>query len=81
MAIPEEFEVVIGADGKIRLDFRGMSVESYRRIVEVLQETVGPAEALDIESEEDAPPRVIQSETARDRTRDEEDRIENRQGS
>ena len=58
MSTPEEFEVVIGKDGRIRLDFRGMNEESYRRIVQVLEETVGPAEALEAEAEEASPPGV-----------------------
>ncbi len=55
MAKPEEFEIEIGPDGKIRLDFRGMEVQSYRRIVEMLRDTVGPIEALDM-SDSEGPP-------------------------
>lgn len=58
MAEIEEFEVTIDRDGRIRLDFRGMSESSYRRIVEVLQETVGPVERLDLEAGGDEPPAV-----------------------
>jgi hypothetical protein len=58
MAQAEEFTVVIGADGRIRIDFRGMSESSYRRIVEMLEETVGPVEPIEIEAGEDEPPKV-----------------------
>lgn len=79
MAKPEEFEVIIDKDGRIRLDMRGMSAESYRRIVEVLNETVGPVQ--EVESEEDDPPSVreIRSLQADSNRRDEE--LKNRQGS
>lgn len=58
MSRKEEFDVIITPDGKIRLDFRGMKEESYRRILEVLQETVGPVEPLEAEAEQDSPPGV-----------------------
>ena len=58
MAQREEFEVTIGPDGHLRLDFRGMNEESYRRIVEVLKETIGPVEPIGIVAEEGEPPGV-----------------------
>jgi hypothetical protein len=77
VATPEEFEVIIDKDGRIRLNFRGMCETSYRRIVEVLQETVGPAEAAEIGAEEAAPPRVRETREEK-ATAEAEDRIKNR---
>lgn len=71
MAKPEEFEIEIGPDGKIRLDFRGMEVESYRRIVEMLRDTVGPIEALDVSDPEEPP--TPQRLSERERTREDEE--------
>ena len=65
MAEREEFEVSIDANGRIKLDFRGMSESSYRRIVQMLEETVGRVEPLDLEAGEDAPPKVIERQADR----------------
>lgn len=77
MARPEEFEITIGADGRIELNFNGMTETSYRRIIEVLRETVGPIESLKLEAEEGDPPRV-NLRKAQDRTEEETKKIENR---
>ena len=79
MAKPEEFEVIIDKDGRIRLDMRGMSAESYRRIVEVLQETVGPVQ--EVESEEDDPPSVREYPNLKADSNREEEELKNRHGS
>jgi hypothetical protein len=76
MAKPEEFKFTIDKDGKILLDFRGMEEASYRRILELLQETVGPAEALEAQADEAEPPGVYE----RKRTHtDETETLKNRQ--
>jgi hypothetical protein len=46
MSRPEEFTIHIEADGRIILDGRGMEETSYRRILELLRETIGPARPL-----------------------------------
>lgn len=50
--------MTIHADGRIELDFRGMEATSYRRIIELLQDTVGPVEPAETETEEGTPPGV-----------------------
>ena len=75
MARPEEFEITIDADGRIVLNFNGMTETSYRRIVEVLRETVGPIESLELEAEEGDPPQV-NLRKAQDQTEDESKKID-----
>lgn len=58
MTLNEEFEVKITKDGRIYLDFRGMKESSYKRIVDLLQETVGPVHPHEIPAGEDDPPKV-----------------------
>lgn len=60
MARREEFKVTIDKDGRIHLDFRGMEESSYRRILEALQESVGPVEAADTQFDEADPPGVLE---------------------
>ena len=73
LAKPEEFRITIRPDGKIELDFRGMEISSYRRIVELLQETVGPLEAADTEAEEGTPPGVHRAKEKKADQADEQD--------
>ncbi len=56
MAKAEEFKIVIDKDGRIRMDFRGMSGESYRRIKEMLEETVGKTERIELAAGDAMPP-------------------------
>lgn len=65
MAKPEEFIVTIGPDGRIILDFRGMTEESYRRIVETLQETVGPVERIEVQADQSPPGGVRELDSAK----------------
>jgi hypothetical protein len=64
MAKPEEFKFTIDKDGRIQLDFRGMEESAWRRILELLQETVGPAESVEVQSDEAEPPRVFEHRPA-----------------
>ena len=57
MAEREEFKIKIRKDGRIEVDFRGMKIESYRRMVELMEEMVGPVRQIDEETEEAQPPR------------------------
>lgn len=65
MARPEEFKITIDKDGRIHLDFRGMEESSYRRILEALQEAVGPVEAAGTQFDEADPPGVRELRKAR----------------
>lgn len=47
MAKPEEFVVQIEPDGKIVLEMNGVREESMQRIMQLLQETVGPTQELE----------------------------------
>lgn len=58
MADAEEFKITIDRDGRIKMDFRGMNEESYRRIVQMLEETVGTVKPLEVEAGEEPPPRL-----------------------
>lgn len=49
MAKPEEFKIRIEPDGRIILNIDGMEESSYRRILELLEETVGPVSEVNIE--------------------------------
>jgi hypothetical protein len=51
MSQPEEFTIHIEPDGRIILDGAGMHETSYRRILELLEETVGPVRHLDASEE------------------------------
>ncbi len=75
MARPEEFTFTIDKDGKIQLDFRGMEESSYRRILEMLQEMVGPTEAVEAQSDEAEPPGVYEH---RKSTTEEQEELRNR---
>ncbi len=46
MSQPEEFQITIEPDGRIILDGRGLHETSYRRILELLEATVGPVQEL-----------------------------------
>ena len=81
MAKPEEFEVLIDRDGRIRLDFRGMRESSYKRIVEVLRETVGPVEAINIEADDVDPPDVHERRPTESRQSVDEEHLEQGQKS
>jgi hypothetical protein len=48
VATPEEFIVRIEPDGRIVLDGAGLHEESYRRIVALLEETVGPVRQIEL---------------------------------
>lgn len=60
MGRPEEFRFTIDKDGRIQLDFRGMEEASYRRILQMLEEMVGPVEAAEAQAEEAPPPGVLE---------------------
>ena len=73
MAKPEEFRIQIEPDGRVVLDGRGMELTSYRRIVELLEETVGPVQELD-RAPDDPPQRHIHP--AQSREQEESDRLD-----
>lgn len=79
MAKPEEFKFTIDKDGRVHLDFRGMEESSYRRILELLQETVGPTEAVEAQRDEAEPPGVYEQRRIAEEER-EELRNRNREG-
>ena len=47
VAKPEEFTVRIEPDGRIILEVEGLEETSYRRILELLEETVGPVRQIE----------------------------------
>ena len=51
MAEPEEFTIHIEPDGRIVLDGAGMHETSFRRIIQLLEETVGPVRQLDVSTD------------------------------
>ena len=70
----EDIKIVIGKDGRIRVDLRGMSAESYRRVVDMLEETVGMVQEVEA-GEEEEPPKV--RELIEEKSdQDEEERLE-----
>lgn len=71
MAKPEEFKFTIDKDGKIQLDFRGMEESSYRRILEMLQDMVGPVETVEAQSDEAEPPGVYEHRKGKTEEREE----------
>lgn len=77
MAKPEEFKFTIDKDGKIVLDFRGMEEASYRRILQLLEETVGPTEAAEAQADEASPPGVYERKRAQT---GEQEELKNRGG-
>lgn len=58
VARPQEFSITIRPDGKIILDMNGVRETSYRRIIEFLEETVGPVSELEV-TPSDPPERHI----------------------
>jgi hypothetical protein len=48
VARPQEFSIIIRPDGKIILDMNGVRETSYLRILEFLEETVGPVRELEV---------------------------------
>ena len=80
MSIPEEFEVRIDKDGRIHLDFHGMEESSYKRIVEVLRETLGPVEEVTVEAEEADPATVELRRLNQKQSGKEEEQINSKQG-
>lgn len=76
MAKPEEFKFTIDKDGRVRLDFRGMEESSYRRILELLQESVGPTESVEAQSDEAEPPGVYEQ---RKKAEEEREELRNRE--
>jgi hypothetical protein len=60
VAKPKEFTIVIEPDGRIILDVGGMQETSYKRILEYLEETVGPVRLVDV-SPSDPPQRHLQA--------------------
>lgn len=48
MVKPRDFSITIMPDGKIVLELDGQKETDYRRILEFLQETVGPVQALEL---------------------------------
>lgn len=59
-ARPEEFTIHIEPDGRIILDGQGMRETNFRRIIELLEETVGPVQQLEV-SPSDPPERLVHS--------------------
>jgi hypothetical protein len=59
VAKPKEFTIVIEPDGRIILDVGGMQETSYKRILEYLEETVGPVRLVEV-SPSDPPQRHLQ---------------------
>lgn len=76
MAKSEEFKFTIDKDGRVKLDFRGMEESSYRRIVEMLQEMVGPVEAEEAQRDEAEPPGVYEQ---RKKMEQEQEELRNRE--
>ena len=64
MSRPEEFTIRIEPDGRIVLDAGELQESSYRRILELLAETVGPVQPLDAE-QADPPRRFIRDSRTR----------------
>lgn len=52
MSRPEEFTIHIEPDGRIVFDSGGMTETSYKRILELLADTVGPVQPI----ADEAPP-------------------------
>lgn len=48
MAKPRDFSITIRPDGQIVLEVDGQQETAYKRILEFLEETVGPAQALEL---------------------------------
>jgi hypothetical protein len=55
MSRPEEFTIQIEPDGRVIFKSGELEESSYRRILELLEETVGPAQA--VEAGQADPPR------------------------
>ena len=55
MAQPEEFTIHIEPDGRIVLEGEGLSETSYRKIIELLEETIGPVREIQLSPQD--PPR------------------------
>lgn len=62
MKKPDEFTVRIEPDGRILFETEGLEETSYRRIVEYLEETVGPVRTLEVEPG-DPPRRFLTTRT------------------
>jgi hypothetical protein len=75
MAQPEEFKIRIEPDGRIVLDAPGMHETSYRRIIEFLEATVGPAHQVEA-APLDPPSRHLHSAARADETEAESARQE-----
>lgn len=63
MTRPQEFTVHIEPDGRIVLNLDGLEETSYRRILDLLAETVGPVQEVGL-SPEDPPRRFLHSASA-----------------
>lgn len=48
MAKPQEFTITIDKDGQIILDMNGVREKSFKRILELLEETVGPVRVVEV---------------------------------
>jgi len=70
---PEEFRIQIEPDGRVVLDGRGMELTSYRRIAELLEETLGPVQELE-RAPNDPPRRYIRPVESREQ--EESDRLD-----
>ena len=69
MAKPEEFTIRIEPDGRIVLERGDVQETAWRRIVQLLEETVGPGREIEV-APEDPPTRHLHAETGRDAERE-----------
>ncbi len=58
MPQPEDWTIRIAPDGRITLEANGVTTTSWRRIVQMLEETVGPVAEVPL-SPEDPPRRFL----------------------
>ena len=65
MARPEEYIIHIDADGRITLDGKDIHETSWRRIVDLLEETVGPVRHVQVNPEDPPRPRLHREEPRR----------------
>jgi hypothetical protein len=76
MSRPEEIVIHIEPDGRIVLDGREMQETSYKRILDLIRETVGPAHAVEVDGGE--PPTRHLKRSPRGRRETEQDGPERR---
>jgi hypothetical protein len=77
---PEEFTIRIEPDGRVIFQGEGLQETSYSRILELLQETVGPVREIEA-APGDPPTRILRPGTDHAAAAADEDRIQlDRQG-